>query len=72
MNNEKQVSLLGALNIVIRELENLVQSTPQSYCAQPGILLTPLDSIVGSMYTGYEAWLILAKTRRKSIVQDSI
>ena len=56
---------------MIRELEILVQSTPQSYCAQPGILLTPLDCIVGSMYIGFEAWLILARTRRKSPVQDS-
>ena len=72
LNDEKQLPTLGALNIVIRELETLVQSTQQSYCPQPGILFSPLDLIVGSMYVGFEAWQILAKTRKKAIVRDTI
>ena len=28
----------------------------------PGIMITPLDQVLGSMYLRYEAWLVLAKT----------
>ena len=60
LNAEKQEPVFGALN---------VQLTQQFYSAQLDIS-TPMDSIVGTKYSGYEPWLVLAKTRKQSIVQD--
>ena len=37
-----------------------------------GILYTPLDMIIGSIYIGYEAMLILKKTGKSSLILDKL
>ena len=72
LNDEKSSKIeLGALAVVERQLDILVESTSNLYCPKEGILYTPLDMILGSIYIGYEAMLTLKKTGKSSLIQDN-
>ena len=72
LNEDKPNNNLGAINVILRTLETLTESTPELYCPLAGIMITPLDSVLGSTYLGYEARLVLAKTKKASLVTDKL
>ena len=73
LNDEKSSKIeLGALAVVERQKDILVESTSNLYCPKEGILYTPLDMILGSIYIGYEAMLTLKKTGKSSLMQDKL
>ncbi len=72
MHEEKPNSEFGAINVIVRTLETLTESTPDLYRPQPGVLITPLDSVIGTTYLGYEAKLVLAKTKKTSLITDKL
>ena len=72
MNEEKPNSEFGAINVIMRTLETLTESTRNLYRPQPGVLITPLDSVIGTTYLGYEARLALLKTKKTSLVTDKL
>ena len=73
LNDEKSSKIeLGALVVVVRQLDILVESTSSLYCPREGILYTPLDMIIGPLYIGYEAMLTLKKTGKSSLIQNKL
>ena len=72
LNEEKTNSEFGAINVIIRTLGTLTESTKNLYRPEPGVLITPLDSVIGTTYLGYEARLVLLKTKKTSLVTDKL